>query len=166
MKKLYVHSFGTPMGKVHTASSEKGLALVGLPRETKRRFYARIEKHFPGHEVCPGGVINRRAQRQIVSFLSGRRSSFDLPLDIRGTPFQVRVLKRVARIPYGRTCTYGEIARAIGHPSASRAVGGANAKNNLPLVIPCHRVVASNGPGGYGGGLTMKRRLLMMERAL
>ncbi|MCK4301404.1 MAG: MGMT family protein, partial [candidate division Zixibacteria bacterium] len=72
----------------------------------------------------------------------------------------------VARIPYGRTCTYGEIARAVGHPRASRAVGGANANNNLPLVIPCHRVVAANGLGGYGGGLAMKRRLLKIERPL
>ena len=166
MKKLYVHSFETPMGRVHMASSEKGLALVGLPRETKRRFYTRMGKHFPDYEVCSGGAINRKAQTQIVAFLSGKRTGFDLPLDIRGTPFQVKVLKRVARIPYGKTRTYGEIARAIDHPRASRAVGGANANNNLPLVIPCHRVVAANGLGGYGGGLAMKRRLLKIERPL
>ncbi len=73
------------------------------------------------------------------------------------------VLERVAAIPYGHTLTYGAIARAIGKPGAARAVGAANARNPLPLLIPCHRVVASNGLGGYGGGLAMKRRLLELE---
>jgi methylated-DNA-[protein]-cysteine S-methyltransferase len=87
-------------------------------------------------------------------------------LDIRATPFQKKVLRRVARIPFGKTATYGRVAASVGAPNASRAVGQANASNNLPLVIPCHRVVAANGLGGYGGGLTLKKRLLNLEGAL
>ena len=90
----------------------------------------------------------------------------DLHLDLRGTDFQRRVWDQLCRIPYGTTCSYQDVARAIGRPSAVRAVGTANGANPLPLIVPCHRVVATGGKlGGYGGGLDLKRRLLAMERA-
>ena len=166
MRKLYLHSFSTEEGTVRTVATDKGLALVVLPRETRRGFQHRIEKHFSGFQIHQGGQVNRQAERQLKSFLAGKRKSFDLKFDTGGTPFQKKVLRQVSRIPYGRTKTYSEIARAIGHPRASRAVGTANKRNLLPLVIPCHRVVAVNGLGGYGGGLAMKERLLKMEGAL
>ncbi len=166
MKKLFVNSFKTNIGTVRTAAADKGLVLICLPGESRRYFNERIEQLFSGHQVQSGGEVNREAQRQIIDYLNGKRTRFDLPLDLRGTPFQKTALRRVARIPYGKVKTYGEIAAAIGRPRAARAVGSANARNNLPLVIPCHRVVATNGLGGYGGGLALKKRLLKMEGSL
>lgn len=88
---------------------------------------------------------------------------FHLKLDLSGTPFQKKVLRKIAAIPYGRTKTYGSIAAAVGHPHASRAVGSVNARNPLPIVIPCHRVVGASGPGGYRYGLKIKKNLLKLE---
>ena len=166
MKKLFVHTFAARIGTIRTAATEKGLAFISLPRESRKRFEGKIKKLFSGYQVCPGGKVNLLAERQLVAYLDGQLKKFTLKLDLRASPFQKKVLKRVARIPYGRTMTYGEIARAIGSPKACRAVGAANAQNNLPLVIPCHRVVASSGLGGYGTGIAMKKRLLRLEGAL
>ena len=103
--------------------------------------------------------------RQLSEYFGGKRLVFKLPLDLdQGTPFQRKVWKALLDIPYGRTVTYKEVAEAIGQPSASRAVGGANGSNPIPIVVPCHRVVASGSKlGGYGGGLDVKRRLLELE---
>lgn len=166
MNRLYVHSFKTNLGTIRTAATNKGLALVALPGEPRKDFDSRVERYFHDYKIEAGGPVNARAEKQLKRFLDGKLKDFDLALDIQGTPFQKKALKRVARIPYGKTITYGDLARAVGSPGAARAVGSANARNNLPLVIPCHRVVATNGLGGYGGGLTMKKRLLKMEGAL
>ncbi|HUV31563.1 MAG TPA: methylated-DNA--[protein]-cysteine S-methyltransferase [Acidobacteriota bacterium] len=166
MKKLDIHSFKTRFGTVRTAATGAGLALVSLPGESARDFQRRAESLFGDCRLGRGGGINKRAEQQIAAFLEGRRRRFSLPLDLTGTAFQKKVLRRVARIPYGSTMTYGDIARAVGHPAASRAVGAANARNALPLVIPCHRVVSSTGLGGYGGGVELKKKLLRMEGAL
>jgi methylated-DNA-[protein]-cysteine S-methyltransferase len=163
MKKLFVHKFKTPIGWIRVASTNKGLALVSLGKDGKAQFDSAVEKDFSDYHVLAGGNLNKRAEKQIGSYLTGRLKKFTLPLDLRGTPFQVKALRRVASIPYGQVRTYGRIASGIGKPRASRAVGGANATNPLPLVIPCHRVVASGGLGGYGGGLALKKRLLELE---
>ncbi len=166
MKKLFLHSFPSKIGTIRTAATDKGLALISLPGESRKHFEEKIEKLFSGYEICPGGKVNLRAERQLAAYLDGRLKKFTLKLDTHASPFHRKVLKRVARIPYGKTMTYGEVARAVGNPRASRAVGSANAQNNLPLVIPCHRVVASSGLGGYGAGIKMKKRLLRLEGAL
>lgn len=166
MNKLFVHSFKTSLGTIHTAATDKGLALVTLPTEGKKHFERKVADLFPRHSIQVGGAINKKAEGQLKRYLDGKLRTFDLALDIRGTDFQKKTLRRVAKIPHGKTMTYGEIARAVGSPNSARAVGSANARNNLPLVIPCHRVVASGGLGGYGGGLAMKRRLLKMEGAI
>jgi O-6-methylguanine DNA methyltransferase len=166
MKRLFLHSFNTKIGTVRTAATEKGLALVSLPGEPRKYFEGRIERLFSDYEIYTGGSVNAQAEKQLTSYFDGRLKEFSLKLDIQASPFQKKVLKRVAGIPYGSTMTYGEVARAVGNPRASRAVGTANANNNLPIVVPCHRVVASNGLGGYGGGLEMKKRLLRLEGAL
>jgi O-6-methylguanine DNA methyltransferase len=166
MKKLYLHSFNTKIGTVRTAATEKGLALISLPGEPRKYFENHIKRLFSDYEIHSGGTVNTQAEKQLTSYFEGRLKKFTLKLDIHASPFQKKVLERVATIPYGSTMTYGEIARAIGNPRASRAVGSANANNNLPIVVPCHRVVASNGLGSYGGGLEMKKRLLRMEGAL
>jgi methylated-DNA-[protein]-cysteine S-methyltransferase len=101
---------------------------------------------------------------QLAAYFAGDRDRFDLALAPRGTPFQLRVWKALQKIPFGRTATYGEIARAIGSPTASRAVGGANHMNPLAIIVPCHRVIGSTGDlTGYGGGLPTKRWLLDHE---
>jgi methylated-DNA-[protein]-cysteine S-methyltransferase len=106
----------------------------------------------------------RDARAQLEEYFAGKRVAFDLPLALRGTPFQMSVWQALLRIPYGVTASYGEIAAAIGRPGASRAVGGANHNNPIPIVVPCHRVIGSDGSlTGYGGGEDRKRRLLALE---
>ena len=104
-------------------------------------------------------------KKQIKEYLSGAREKFDLKLDLKGSPFHLKAYKQAIRIPYGKTDTYGGIAGKIGSPRASRAVGSAMAKCRMPLVVPCHRVVASSGLGGYAGEESLKIRLLKMEGA-
>ena len=105
-----------------------------------------------------------RAEKELQEYFRGERRDFDLPLAPAGTPFQQRVWRELRRIPYGRTASYGDIARRIGLPKGPRAVGQANHRNPIPILIPCHRVIAALGaPGGYGGGLDIKIRLLKLE---
>lgn len=104
------------------------------------------------------------ALAQLEEYFGGKRRAFDLPLDLSGTPFQRDVWTTLAEIPYGETVSYGELAAMVGRPTAFRAVGQANGANPVPIVLPCHRVVASGGRiGGYGGGLPVKRKLLELE---
>lgn len=105
-----------------------------------------------------------RAADQLDEYFAGERTAFDLPLETAGTPFQRSVWAALAQIPHGRTLSYGELAATVGRPRAFRAVGAANGANPIPIVLPCHRVLASGGKlGGYGGGLDVKRRLLALE---
>ncbi len=104
--------------------------------------------------------------RQLTEYFAGEREDFDLPLEMCGTVFQLEVWSALRRIPYGEVRSYAEIARAIGRPKAVRAVGAANGANPIPIIVPCHRVIGSNGSlTGFGGGLDVKRRLLDLERA-
>jgi methylated-DNA-[protein]-cysteine S-methyltransferase len=103
--------------------------------------------------------------RQLRAYFAGDLETFDLPLSPQGTPFQQRVWKELCKIPYGETISYGQLASRIGNPNASRAVGLANGFNPIPIIIPCHRVIGSNGKlTGYGGGLPIKEKLLALER--
>jgi methylated-DNA-[protein]-cysteine S-methyltransferase len=105
------------------------------------------------------------AKRQVLEYFAGKRRDFDLPLAPKGTPFQQRVWKALRDIPYGQTRSYGQIAAAVGNPKAGRAVGGANHRNPISLVQPCHRVIGANGRMvGYGGGLDKKEALLALEQ--
>ena len=102
--------------------------------------------------------------RQLSAYFAGELEQFDLPLAPAGTPFQLQVWRQLCEIPYGETISYGELARRIGNPKASRAVGLANGANPIPIIIPCHRVIGSNGKlTGYGGGLPIKEKLLAFE---
>jgi methylated-DNA-[protein]-cysteine S-methyltransferase len=162
-----VHSarFDTPFGEMLAASTERGFAYLQLPRASGRGLNGWLHRFAPQASYEEAYGPNRAAIGQILEYLEGKRERFDLSLDLRGTEFALSVYRQVRRIPYGETATYSEVARAIGHPLAFRAVGNANGANPLSLVIPCHRVVATGGRlGGYGGGLPMKRQLLMMER--
>jgi O-6-methylguanine DNA methyltransferase len=153
------------IGTIRVAATPRGVCKITLGRETAEDFFGWLEQHIrhaSRKPECRGLVA--LALDQIVEYLDGQRRQFDLPLDLRGTDFQRRMWAAVAAIPYGQTRTYADIARALGRPSAVRAVGAANGANPLPLIVPCHRVVGSNGSlTGYGGGLDVKRKLLEME---
>jgi len=112
------------------------------------------------------GILGETA-RQLDAYFAGRLTVFDLSIEPTGTPFQVSVWDALQTIPYGATWTYAELARRLGRPKAVRAVGAANGRNPIPIIIPCHRVVGSNGRlVGFGGGLNVKRQLLALERTL
>lgn len=165
MNRLWTHCFSTPLGEIHLASTSKGLSLLTLPGGSEEWFEQRVHTQFESYELVSGGVLNQRVAKQVAEYFAGKRQRFDLPLDLHAAPFHAKVLGAVARIPYGQTRTYGDIARQVKNPGAVRAVGTANARNTIPIIIPCHRVVASNGLGGYGGGLEMKRFLLKLEQS-
>jgi methylated-DNA-[protein]-cysteine S-methyltransferase len=125
---------------------------------------------FDAGELPPGWVRDPdflpAARQQLAEYFAGARRVFDLPLAPAGTPFQQRVWRALIDIPYGRTVSYGALARCIGSPGAARAVGLANNRNPLPIVIPCHRVIGADGSlTGYGGGLHVKEHLLALEGA-
>jgi methylated-DNA-[protein]-cysteine S-methyltransferase len=152
MERLWWSKLSTPVGRIGLVSGERGLVRIVLPNEPKA-------DHAPGR--------NAEAERQLEEYFAGERTVFDLELDRRGTPFQRSVWAEVAAIPYGRTTTYGDIARRLGLPRAHRAVGAANGDNPLPIVVPCHRVVGSAGHlTGYAGTTPMKAWLLGLEGAL
>ena len=167
--------FRTPLGLVSVTATARGLVRVVLPEgkrcqepfSCKALFTGSEQKRFLTPFPAEAEAIAARAQREIREYLAGRRRRFTVPLDLSGlSPFHRRVLQAVRRIPYGRTVTYSDLARRVGRPLAARAVGRAMARNPMPLVIPCHRVVAAGGGlGGYGGGLALKRRLLALEGA-
>lgn len=109
--------------------------------------------------------ISQKAYVQLKEYFEGKRQKFELPIKLEGTEFQVKVWKALAEIPYGETISYGELADRIGNPKAARAVGGANNKNPIMIVIPCHRVIGANGSlVGYAGGIEVKKRLIELEK--
>ena len=130
------------------------------------RLHMTGQRHRPPEETfgSPDPRPFTEAVRQLDAYFAGELTEFDLPLHLVGTPFQLRVWEELRRIPYGETRTYGELAEALGSPGASRAVGLANGKNPIGIVVPCHRVIgAGGGLTGYGGGLDRKQRLLAFE---
>ncbi|WP_371483115.1 methylated-DNA--[protein]-cysteine S-methyltransferase [Kitasatospora sp. NBC_00315] len=143
----------------------EGECLVGLYMEAQR--HRPDEAAFGARSPEPDGAPFAAAARQLDEYFAGRRETFDLPLTLHGTPFQQRVWAALREIPYGRTWSYGELADHIGRPTAARAVGLANGRNPLGVIVPCHRVVGADGSlTGYGGGLHRKQALLEHERAL
>jgi O-6-methylguanine DNA methyltransferase len=151
-------------GTFGVASTSRGLLTMLLPRENLNH-QAIIRKLSPEVVIVQDDGHNAEAVQQLREYLAGERQEWDLTLDMRGTPFQVAVWKAVYDVPYGQTVSYGEIARKIGNPAAVRAVGAANGANPLPPVVPCHRIIGSNGKlTGYGGGLPLKQKLLDLER--
>jgi methylated-DNA-[protein]-cysteine S-methyltransferase len=156
----------SPFGTLAVACSARGLVSISLPDEDRARFRGRLTcSSAPGDESA-----RRRAAQAAVEleqYFAGTRRRFDLALDLRGTPFQQLVWGAVCSVPFGETSTYGRVAAAIGTPQAARAVGHANGSNPLPIVVPCHRLVGSDGAlRGYAGGLEMKRGLLAHEQRL
>ena len=153
---MYYCYMESPIGELLLAGESDALAMIGFPKGAMRR--------DPG----PDWIYNEKpfaeARRQLDEYFSGERRDFDLPLRLEGSEFQVSVLNALQKIPYGETVSYGEIAKRIGRPKAVRAVGAANGRNPIPIVVPCHRVIGSTGDlTGFGGGLDTKEALLRLE---
>lgn len=159
MTAIY-HAFDTPIGTLRLVGGEDSIDCIDLPNRA-------AEPPDPvwkrSSEVLPAALAE--AKRQLEEYFAGERRDFDLPLSPHGTAFQRRVWAELRRIPFGETISYGELAARIGKPSASRAVGAANGRNPLPVVVPCHRVIGSDGRlTGFGGGLPTKQALLDLEQ--
>lgn len=147
-----IHTYITMIGMISISDDGEGhIDGVFLPNSN---LPARIDRESP---------VIVEAARQLDEFLAGKRTVFDLPLTLEGTDFQKKVWKAISEIPYGETASYKQLAERIGSPNAYRAVGSACNVNPIPLIIPCHRVVASNGIGGYSDGLTLKKKLMDIE---
>lgn len=146
----------SPLGELLVVTEKGALVEIGFP-SAARRF-------VPPAGRSAGGRLANRARRQLEEYFAGDRTEFDLPLAPRGTSFQHRVWRAVRDIPFGETISYGELADIVGNPRAARAVGAANKRNPLPIVIPCHRVIGSSGLlTGFAGGLPTKQALLDHE---
>lgn len=157
-----VRVFETPLGRIGVAATARGVVRVTLPNKVAGRG-CRSSRASAG--AAKAEAHAERAEREIREYCAGRRRRFTVTIDLSGVPpFHRKVLAAARRIPYGRTVTYGELARRAGSPRAARATGQAMAHNPVPLIVPCHRVVAAGGGlGGFGGGLAMKRLLLALE---
>jgi methylated-DNA-[protein]-cysteine S-methyltransferase len=153
---MYYCYLETPIGDLLLAGDEDALYLIGFPEGSMRREpeddWIFSEKPFAD------------AREQLTAYFAGDRKSFDLNLKPGGTEFQMQVLEELQKIPYGTTLSYGDIAKRIGRPKAVRAVGAANGRNPIPIIIPCHRVIGSSGDmTGFGGGIPTKEALLRLE---
>jgi len=153
---MYYCYFDTPIGELLLAGEDDALAMIGFPKGSMRR--------DPESDWIYNEKPLAEARRQLQEYFDGERKAFDLPLQLNGTEFQVSVLEALQNIPYGETVSYGEIAKRIGRPKAMRAVGAANGRNPIPIVVPCHRVIGSSGDmTGFGGGIDTKEALLRLE---
>jgi O-6-methylguanine DNA methyltransferase len=162
--------FRTPLGWMGLAASAKGMRAVVLPKSSRHAVerVLRSGVSFNGRPATGTSAMLRDAQRQVMRYLAGKSRSLDFPIDLSaGTPFQRRVWRAALRIPYGRARSYRWIASKVGGKRYSRAVGNALGANPLPLIVPCHRVVAHDASlGGFSGGLPVKRKLLALEGTL
>jgi len=147
----------TPIGMLTLVASADGLREVHFESEDRVVDDVEIDDHDP---------VLANARQQLNEYFAGERHRFDLPLDLVGTDFQRDVWRALADVPFGKTASYGEQAEAIGRPGAFRAVGAANGKNPVPIVLPCHRIIGVNGAlTGFAGGLDVKERLLAHEQS-
>jgi O-6-methylguanine DNA methyltransferase len=172
METLHSTVFSSPIGPLFLAASERGLVAL------------EFDRRLPGQQTIRPNPRDLRTEgdtlrfqdslsamqgyvRELEEYFAGRRRKFSFPLDLRGTEFQLACWRALVAIPYGETRTYADIARAVGRPQGFRAVGMANNRNPVAIVVPCHRVIASDGTlCGYGGGLDTKHKLLQLEGAL
>ncbi len=153
---MYYCYLTTPIGDLLLAGDDAALSLVAFPEGSMRR------------DPEPDWIYSEKpfanARQQLTEYFAGTRKDFDLSLSLAGTEFQLRVLDELRHIPYGETTSYGDIAARIGKPKAMRAVGAANGRNPIPIIVPCHRVIGRSGDlTGFGGGLDAKQALLQLE---
>ena len=156
----------TPQGTAQLYGTARGLLMVALPGEMRAFTEAWLRREARGARLIEDEAALPEARAQLAEYFAGARRAFDLALDWRGTPFQRAVWEAVCAVPYGETRTYGEIAAILGRPGAARAVGAANGANPLAPIVPCHRLVGTDGSlRGYGAGLGMKQWLIELEKS-
>jgi methylated-DNA-[protein]-cysteine S-methyltransferase len=154
---IYYQHMKSPVGNLLVGGNDKGICLISFPKRGNPAMPESdwVKKRKPLQEVL----------RQLEAYFAGKLKAFSLDICLNVTPFQKKVLTALRQVPYGETISYGELAKNIGKPKASRAVGQANARNPIPIVIPCHRVIGSSGKlTGFGGGITVKQALLDLEQ--
>lgn len=156
MSTMFHTTMKSPVGPLLLAGEESGLRLV--------RFVSGRRSQSPERDWIENKAPFKEVIRQLQAYFEGKLKEFDAPLVLEGTDFQLLVWRNLQKIPYGETISYGQLAKRIGKPEASRAVGLANGSNPIPIIIPCHRVIGSNGSlTGFGGGLPVKKKLLALE---
>jgi len=161
---LAVRLVETPLGRMAVTAGGRGVVRLVLPGQAEAP--AEVASRRVGAADPAAEAVAERAARELAEYTAGRRRTFTVGVCLDGlSAFQRTVSRALRRVPYGRTVTYGDLARRAGRPGAARAVGQALARNPVPILVPCHRVVSADGPGGFGAGAAMKRRLLALEAA-
>jgi len=160
---IHFTSEETSIGKIGLVREDEYLVKVSLPN--KKLTNRLLQKIYPKKDIEQTTAGFENIITQLTEYFSGKRTQFDVKTKLTLPPFYLKVLETVAKIPYGQTISYKQIADEVGNPKGSRAVGSANARNPLPIIIPCHRVIAANGRfGGYAGGTYLKKYLIEFER--
>jgi O-6-methylguanine DNA methyltransferase len=159
---IYYTSFKTVFGILGLIRNKKGLQKIYLPNEILSE--NNLHKQYPNQELIIDNSKFMHEIKQLNEYFNGDRTSFELDMDLNVSPFYKKVLMEVSKVPYGKTASYSDIARRVNNSKAVRAVGSANARNPIPIIIPCHRIITKSGMlGGYRGGLPMKEKLLKFE---
>jgi methylated-DNA-[protein]-cysteine S-methyltransferase len=162
MNDEIVHYYRSPRGLIVIKADEKSVTFVKLTKK-KEKDHAITNLESSSN---PAHALIKKTCKQLDEYFAGERKEFNLPLSLQGTAFQQKVWKQLQAIPYGKTISYAQLAQSIGNPKACRAVGSANGKNPISVIIPCHRVIAADGSlGGYASGLDVKRQLLELEKS-
>ncbi|RKD29083.1 methylated-DNA--[protein]-cysteine S-methyltransferase [Thermohalobacter berrensis] len=160
--KVFYYSFNTKLGKFKAAFTNEGIVKLSLPTEKEKDFFDWLKRYFNDLKEYRGD--NKEIDWKINRYLEGKIKKIDIPIKLYGTDFQKRVWRELLKIPYGEVRTYKYIAEAINKTKGYRAVGNANNKNPIPIIVPCHRVIGTNKRLiGYGGGLDLKAKLLRLE---
>lgn len=163
--KINTTIFESPLGMITIGSTNKGLCLLEFDDQKRiENHFIQFNKYWEVEVIAKESAIIKKTKRQLEEYFSNKRTIFDVPLDLAGTDFQIGVWKELLKVPYGSTRSYKEQAIAIGNLKAIRAVATANGENRISIIIPCHRIIGSDGSlTGYGGGIWRKQQLLELE---
>lgn len=161
---LFYSSMETAIGRIYLAQHPQGLSALTLGDTAEEILFTYLQRHYPKAELSESRERLKEVTDQLGAYFFGTLTDFSVDFHLSGTAFQQQVWKELLKIPYGETISYGDLANRLGNPGGMRAVGAANGQNPIPIIIPCHRVIAADGSlGGYTGGLKIKRQLLDLE---
>lgn len=164
-RKIYYEEISTPLGVMTAGVTPNGLALFEFPVENRIAEHKKKLAENYDHVSEPFSDVLNSVKLQIAEYFDGKRTSFDLPLDLVGSDFQRNVWQSLLTVPYGKTMSYLELAALVGNKDSVRAVAQANGQNRIPIIVPCHRIIGSDGKlTGYSGGISRKETLLSLER--